>query len=127
MRENIMERNKLIAIVGVSENPDKTGFKIFTDLLRSGFKAAAVGIRGGTVAGKTIYKSLKDLPVKPDIILTVVPPVSTDKIVDDAIDLGVKEIWMQPGSQSETAVQKAKAAGMKVTKSGCFMLVHGIW
>ncbi|OEG69885.1 hypothetical protein ATZ36_07265 [Candidatus Endomicrobiellum trichonymphae] len=122
-----MEMNKLIAVVGVSENPDKTGFKIFTDLLKAGFKAAAVGIRGGTVAGKTVYKSLKDLPVKPDMILTVVPPAGTDKTVDDAIDLGIKEVWMQPGSQSETAVQKAKAAGMKVTESGCFMLIHGIW
>lgn len=122
-----MDRNKLIAIVGVSENPDKTGFKIFTDLLRAGFKVVAVGIRGGVVAGKRVYKSLKDLPAKPDMILTVVPPAGTDKTVDDAIALGVKEVWMQPGSQSETAVQKAKAVGMKVTESGCFMLVHGIW
>jgi predicted CoA-binding protein len=122
-----MERNKLIAVVGVSENPDKTGFKIFTDLLRSGFKAAAVGIHGGTVAGKTVYKSLKDLPVKPDMILTVVPPVGTNKAIDDAISLGIKEVWMQPGSQSETAGQKAKVAGMKVTENGCFMLMHGIW
>jgi predicted CoA-binding protein len=122
-----MERNKLIAVVGVSENTDKTGFKIFTDLLRAGFKVVAVGIRGGTVAGKTIYKSLKDLPVKPYMILTVVPPAGTDKTIDDAIYLGIKEVWMQPGSQSETAMQKAKAAGMKVTESSCFMLVHGIW
>ncbi|GHT04368.1 CoA-binding protein [Endomicrobiia bacterium] len=122
-----MDRNKLIAIVGVSENPDKTGFKIFTDLLRAGFKVAAVGIRGGAIAGKRVYKSLKDLPAKPDMILTVVPPAGTDKTVDDAIDLGIKEIWMQPGSQSETAVQRAKAVGMKVTESGCFMLAHGIW
>jgi predicted CoA-binding protein len=122
-----MEMNKLIAVVGVSENPDKIGFKIFIDLLRAGFKTAAVGIRGGTVAGKTVYKSLKDLPVKPDMILTVVPPTVTDKTVDDAIDLGIKEVWMQPGSQSKAAVQKAKATGMKVTENGCFMLVHGIW
>lgn len=122
-----MEINKLIAVIGVSENPNKIGFKIFTDLLRAGFKATAVGIRGGTVAGKTVYKSLKDLPAKPDVILTVVPPAGTDKTVDDAIDLGIKEVWMQPGSQSETAVQKAKAAGMEVTENGCFMLMHGIW
>jgi predicted CoA-binding protein len=122
-----MERNKLIAVVGVSENPDKTGFKIFTDLLRAGFKAVAVGIRRGTVAGRTVYKSLKDLPIKPDMILTVVPPAGTDKIVDDAIELGIMEVWMQPGSQSEIAAQKAKAAGMKVTERGCFMLIHEIW
>jgi len=41
--------NKLIAVVGVSGNSDKIGFKIFTDLLRAGFKATAVGIRRGMV------------------------------------------------------------------------------
>jgi predicted CoA-binding protein len=122
-----MDENKLIAVVGVSEKPDKFGYQIFNDLLGAGFKALAVGIRGGSVAGQTIYKSLKDLPSKPDIVLTVVPPVGTDKTVDDAIDLGIKEVWMQPGSVSETAVKKAKTAGMKVIDHGCFMVAHGVW
>jgi predicted CoA-binding protein len=67
------------------------------------------------------------LPSKPDIVLTVVPPVGTDKTVDDAIELVIKEVWMQPGSVSETAVKKAKTAGMKVTDHGCFMVAHGVW
>jgi predicted CoA-binding protein len=46
-----VDENKLIAVVGVSENPDKFGCKIFTDLLGAGFKAVAVGVRGGNVAG----------------------------------------------------------------------------
>ena len=122
-----MDKSKLIAVIGVSENPDKIGCRIFTDLLKAGFKTLAVGIRGGKVAGETVYKSLKDLPAKPDIVLTVVPPSGTDKTVDDAIDLGIKEVWMQPGSQSEAAAQKARAAGIKVTDQGCFMVVCGIW
>jgi predicted CoA-binding protein len=64
-------------------------------LLRAGFKVAAIGIRGGTVAGKTVYKSFKDLLVKPDMILTLVPLVGTDKTVDDAIALAIKEVWMR--------------------------------
>ncbi|MDR3306225.1 MAG: CoA-binding protein [Endomicrobium sp.] len=122
-----MDEDKLIAVVGVSENPDKFGYKIFNDLLSAGFKAVAVGVRGGSVAGQTVYKSLKDLSSKPDIVLTVVPPVGTDKTVDDAIELGIKEVWMQPGSVSETALKKAKAAGVKVTDRRCFMAAHGVW
>jgi predicted CoA-binding protein len=122
-----MDKNKLIAVIGVSENPAKFGYKIFTDLLNAGFKTAAVGARGGAVIGKCIYKSLKNLPNKPDMVVTVVPPEGTDKIVDDAICLGVKEIWMQPGSVSQTAVEKAKLAGVKVTHNGCFMVAHGVW
>jgi predicted CoA-binding protein len=122
-----MDENKLIAVVGVSENPDKFGYKIFNDLLGAGFKAVAVGVREGSIAGQTIYKSLKNLPTKPDIVLTVVPPVGTKKTVDDAIELGIKEIWMQPGSVSEEATKKAKAAGIKVTDHDCFMVAHGVW
>jgi predicted CoA-binding protein len=122
-----MDENKLIAVIGVSENPDKFGYKIFTDLLSAGFKVVAVGIRGGIVAGKTVCMSLKDLSSKPDMVLTVVPPEVTNKTVDDAISLGIKEIWMQPGSVSKEAVEKAKQAGIKVTDQGCFMVAHGVW
>jgi predicted CoA-binding protein len=122
-----MDKNKLIAIVGVCENPDKFGYKIFNDLLGADYKVVAVGIRGGTVAGENIYRSLKELPSKPDIVVTVVPPAATDKTIDDAIELGIKEVWMQPGSVSEKAAKKAKAAGMKVTDHGCFMVAYGVW
>jgi predicted CoA-binding protein len=122
-----MDENKLIAVVGVSENTEKFGYKIFTDLLSAGFKVGAVGLRGGIVAGNTVYKSLKELPNKPDIVLTVVPPEGTSKIVDDAIVLDIKEIWMQPGSVSKEASEKARQAGIKVTNRGCFMVAHGVW
>jgi predicted CoA-binding protein len=122
-----MDEDKLIAVIGVSENPDKFGYRIFNDLLKAKFKVVAVGIKGGNIAGENIYKSLKELPSKPDIVVTVVPPIGTDKTVDDAIELGTKEVWMQPGSVSEKAVKKARAAGMKVTDHGCFMVAHGVW
>ncbi|MDR1418693.1 MAG: CoA-binding protein [Endomicrobium sp.] len=122
-----MDKDKLIAVIGVSENPGKFGYKIFTDLLSAGLKVVAVGIRGGIVAGKTVYTSLKDLPNKPDIVLTVVPPECTNKTVDEIISLGIKEVWMQPGSVSQEAVKKAKLAGVKVTDHGCFMVTCGIW
>ncbi|AKL98499.1 CoA-binding protein [Endomicrobium proavitum] len=122
-----MDENKKIAVVGVSENQEKFGYKIFSDLLDAGFNVEPVGVRGGVVREKTIYKTLADLPQKPDIVLTVVPPIGTDKTVDDAVKLGIKEVWMQPGSRSENAVNKARAAGMKVTDHGCFMAAHGVW
>lgn len=119
--------NKKIAVVGVNSNPQKFGYKIFTDLSEAGYNVKPVGVRGGEINGYIIYKSLSDLPEKPDIIITVVPPVGTEKTVDEAISLGIKEIWMQPGSVSETAVLKARDAGIKVTENACFMIEYGIW
>jgi predicted CoA-binding protein len=59
-----VDENKLIVVVGVSENPDKFGCKIFTNLLGTCFKAVAVGVRCDKVAGQTVYKSLKNLPTR---------------------------------------------------------------
>ncbi len=122
-----MEKDTKIAVVGVNDNPQKFGYRIFVDLIDSGYNAFAVGVRGGEVNSKKIYKTLADLPEKPDIVITVVPPVGTEKIVDEVIALGIKEIWMQPGSQSAPAIERARAAGIKVTDRGCFMIVAGIW
>ncbi|MDR1942364.1 MAG: CoA-binding protein [Endomicrobium sp.] len=120
-------KNKITAVVGVSVNPEKFGYKIFDGLIKSGYKVFAVGVKGGQLFAEKIYANLADLPCKPDIVITVVPPAATEKTVDDCIDLGIKEIWMQPGSNSEKAAQKARAAGIKVTTDACFMKANKIW
>ena len=122
-----MDKNIKIAVAGVNSDAGKFGYKIFNGLAEAGFNVFAVGVRGGQVNGKTVYKSLKELPQKPDIVVTVVPPPGTEKVTQEAIALGIKEIWMQPGSRSDTAVIKAREAGIKVTDSGCFMIMLGLW
>jgi predicted CoA-binding protein len=120
-------KNKIIAVAGVSDNPEKFGYKIFDSLIEAGYEVFAVGLRGGELFGRTIYKNLADLPKNPDIVITVVPPSVTEKIVDDCIYLAIKEIWMQPGSHSGAAIEKARGAGIKVTAEECFMIKNGIW
>ena len=63
----------------------------------------------------------------PDIVITVVPSGVTEKVVEDANELGVKEIWMQPGSESQNAIMKAKEYGIKVTHNACIMINAKIW
>ena len=120
-------KDKKIAVAGVNDNPEKFGYKIFTGLLAAGYDVYAVGVRGGLINSSVIYKSLSDLPQKPDIVITVVPPVGTEKITDDCVLLRVGEIWMQPGSYSQQAAEKARANGIKVTDRGCFMRSENLW
>ena len=63
----------------------------------------------------------------PDLVITVVPAQVTERIVQECKEMGVREIWMQPGSESETAVKKAKEYGIEVTYNACFMVKHNIW
>ena len=118
---------KLIAVVGVSANQEKYGFKIFRDLLDQGFNIVGVNVNDGEVLGKKILRSLKEINQVPDLVITVIPPPATESIVDECVKLGVKEIWMQPGSESDKAIEKAKQSGINVTFNACFMVQQGIW
>ncbi len=92
---------KIIVVVGVSANPDKFGQKIFRSLLRDGYNVFGVNPRGGRILDRDVYKSLSEISVVPDLVITAVKPEVTEKIVEECVKLGIKEIWMQPGSESE--------------------------
>ncbi|MDD2804131.1 MAG: CoA-binding protein [Elusimicrobiales bacterium] len=117
---------KLIAVVGVSDDASKYGHKIFRDLLNAGYPVKGVNPKGGFVLGQNVYKSVADIEQRPDLVITVVPPPVTEAVVEECNKLGVKNIWMQPGSDSDLAVQKAREYGIKTTQA-CFMVLKGVW
>jgi len=121
------DRTKNICVVGVSHREDKFGFRIFHDLIQAGFAVEGVNPADGQICGKKIFRSLSELPVKPDLVLTVVPHQVTERIVEEAAGLGIQEIWMQPGSESNQAIKKAEELGINVTANACFMVRQGIW
>jgi len=120
-------KEKIIAVIGVSSKEEKFGFKIFRDLIKEGFKVYGVNPIDAEVLGRKIYRNLKEIETVPDLVITVVPPEITEKIIEECREKGVREVWMQPGSQSESAIQKAKEYGISVTFNVCFMVEHGIW
>ena len=117
---------KLIAVVGVSDDASKYGHKIFRDLLKAGYPVKGVNPKGGFVLGHNIYRSFSEMEQKPDLVITVVPPAVTEKVVEECNALGIKTVWMQPGSESEAALAKARTYGIK-TISACFMVQKGVW
>ena len=120
---NINRKNeKIIAVVGVSGDEEKFGFKVFKDLLRKGQNVYGVNPNTKVVLTQKIYSDLKSLPEMPDLVITVVSPKVTEKIIDECISLGIKEIWMQPGSESEKAIKKAESNGISVIHDACIMI-----
>ena len=120
-------RQKNIAIVGVSHKPEKFGFKIFKDMIEAGYHVKGINARGGELLGRKISKSLKELDSVPDLVIIVVPPQITEQIVEECNKLNIKEIWMQPGSESLAAVEKARKYGINTTSNACIMVQKGIW
>lgn len=116
-----------IAVVGVSADPSKYGHRVFKDLLVAGYPVYAVNPKGGTIENQTVYSALSTLPHIPDLVITVVPPAVTEEVVKECHRLNIKEIWMQPGSESNLAIEQASSLGIAVTSNACFMKQQGVW
>lgn len=112
------------AVVGASDDASKYGHKAYMTYLRHNMKAYPVNPRVKEINGNPVFATLNELPEKVESISVITPPAVTEKVVDDAIAAGVKHIWMQPGAESQTAVQKAEDAGLTVIYGGPCILVE---
>lgn len=115
------------AVVGVSQDTRKYGHRVFMALLESGYHVMGINPKGGFVAGHRVHPSLAELPERPDVVVTVVPPPVTEQIVATCGELGIMSVWMQPGSESETAIGVAQEHGITVVAHDCAMVRRKQW
>ncbi len=121
IKDFLREKN-VFAVIGVSSNPAKYGHQIYKDLKEAGYVVYPVNPNIDAVSGDRCYHSLSELPEKPDVVDVVVPPKVTEKIVAECRDLGLKKVWMQPGSESERAISFCVQNGIKVVHDVCVMV-----
>ena len=115
------------AVVGASTDSTKYGNRIFRDLREAGYTVYGVNPRGGEIEGQELYPSLSDLPEKPAVVDTVVPPAITEEIVRQCAELGLTRVWMQPGSESQAAIQFCQEHGVRVVHHACAMVRKRVW
>ena len=125
MEDNIAAffESECYAVAGASTKPEKYGNKVFRALVGSGRKTFPLNPAADTVEGSPAFASLADCPVVPDALSLVTPPAVTRKIIEEAIELGVKHFWMQPGAEDEHASALARDAGCTVIDDGSCILV----
>ena len=91
-----LDKQNTFAVVGVSRNTEKYGHRVFMDLKNAGYKVYAINPKIDQIENSIkCYHSLKELPVRPDVVITVVPPEVTETVVREAAGLGIEKIWMQ--------------------------------
>jgi hypothetical protein len=115
------------AIVGVSQDRSKFGNRIYRSLRDSGYIVYPVNLRGGELEGAKVYPTLADLPGTPDVVDLVVPPAVTEQVVREAHELGLSRIWMQPGAESQVAIDYCLAHGIEVVYDACAMVWKRQW
>ncbi len=115
------------AVVGASRDPSKFGNKVLRAYLRHGMPVFAVNPReSGEIEGVAVFPTLADLPETVHGISIITPPSVTEKIVQDAIALGIRHLWMQPGAESAEAIEAAARAQLSVIAGGpCFLVELG--
>jgi len=114
---------KVFAVVGASNDRWKYGNKVLRCYLQNGRKAIPVNPNATTVEGIAAVPDLASLeePVHGASIIT--PPEITERIVEQAAEAGVKRLWMQPGAESDRAIERAEALGLSVIAGGPCVLV----
>ena len=123
-RLRILRQYKKVAMVGLSSNPSRPSHFVAIYLNSWGYEVTAVNPREKGVLGKPAYASLKDAPGPIEIVDIFRDPGAVPGIVEEAIEVGAKVIWMQLGIVHEAAAQRAIDAGLEVVMDRCIKIEH---
>ena len=123
-RVRILERYKRIAMVGLSSNPFRPSHFAAIYLLSEGYDVIPVNPREKEVLKLRCYPTLLEVPGAVDIVDIFREPAAVPGIVEEAIAIGAKVVWMQLGVIHEEAAQRAHDAGLEVVMDRCIKIEH---
>jgi uncharacterized protein len=121
----LLSQNRVIAVVGLSADWFRPSFFAAKYMQEHGYTVIPVNPRYGEILGQKCYKSLRDIPVKVDIVDCFRKTGDILPICDDAIAIGAKVLWQQLGVKNEAAAAKARAAGLDAVMDRCVKIEHG--
>jgi uncharacterized protein len=115
----VLASAKTIAVVGLSRKPYRASFGVTETLLSSGYRIFPVNPNETEVLGEKCYARLEDIPEKIDIVDIFRRSEFVPEIVDAAIRIGARAIWMQEGVEDEPSAARARRAGLFVIMDNC--------
>src|SRR5246127_1942895 len=123
----ILATVRTIAMVGASTNWNRPSYFVMKYLQGKGYRVIPVnpGIVGQELLGEKVYASLRDIPDPVDMVDVFRPAREAPGIVDDAIAIGAKIIWMQLGIRNDAAAATAERAGIEVVMNRCPKIEFG--
>lgn len=120
----ILVTTKTIAVVGLSDKPDRPSNRIPAYLQSQGYRIIPVNPRLSEVLGEKAYPSLSEIPVPVDVVEIFRRAEDVPPVVEDAIAIGAKVVWMQLGIINEEAAYRAESAGLGVVMDTCMGATH---
>lgn len=124
MLEEQMLEKKIWAVVGANQDPEKFGNMIYRRLKSKGYEVYAVNPMYDTVEGDQCYKNLSSLPKVPEVVDMVVSPKRGKPVLEEAARLGIRYIWLQPGTYDEDLLKQIAGLGLEAVQA-CVLVSTG--
>ena len=124
VESDILKSSHVVAIVGLSSKPEKPSCRVADYLRNHGYKIIPVNPAEKELMGTTCYPDLISIPEPVDVVDIFRRSEDTGPIVDEAIKIKARVVWMQEGVSNEAAAQKARQAGLKVVMNKCMKKEH---
>jgi predicted CoA-binding protein len=120
----VLKDSKTIAVVGLSPKPQRPSHQVARYLMEAGYTIIPVNPGQDTILGLPCYPDLRAIPTPVDMVDIFRRPQAVLPIVEDAIAIGARFIWMQEGIVNKEAAAKAEAAGLTVIMDRCTKIDH---
>lgn len=122
--QELLRRSRVIAVVGLSSKPHRPSHGVARYLQKAGYRIIPVNPNEQEVLGEKSYSRLEDVPVKVDIVDIFRRSEYVLPVVNGAIAIGARMVWMQEGVTHEEAAERARAAGLEVVMDRCLLKEH---
>ena len=122
--ERILKTCRTVAVAGLSPKPERPSFRVAAYLKEVGYRIIPVNPGAKDILGETCYPDLISIPEPVDVVDIFRRAEEVPAIVEKAIKIGAKAIWMQEGVINEEAAAKARAAGLMVVMNKCMRKEH---
>jgi predicted CoA-binding protein len=124
VRLKILQAARTIAVVGLSNDPAKASHGVARYLLSQGYELFPVNPNAGEILGLRAYPDLAAIGRPIDVVQIFRPSADVPPIVEQAVAVGAKAVWMQEGIYNAEAARRAESAGLDVVMNRCMMKEH---
>lgn len=120
----VLKKYSRVAVVGASANPERPSYRVANYLIENGYDVIPVNPGVKKILGRVVYPDLSSIPGGVEVVDVFRRPEYLPSIVEEAIKIGARVIWMQEGIVSEEAASRARKAGLTVIMDRCMKKEH---
>jgi predicted CoA-binding protein len=122
--ETIVKEAETVAVVGLSNDPEKYSHEVGSYLKEQGYRIIPVNPTEEEVIGERAYETVDQIPERVDVVDVFLPPEKTSEIAEDAVRAGAKALWLQEGIENAEARRIAEEGGLAYIEDRCMRKTH---